>query len=402
MKYPVMLETSQTFTCEDVESVQACMSCTVCYHNGEDWRYLNRELSSIGTAYPISYDKTGLYEAGANGVRRLIIDETGSYPRIQTAEEAYVSYDENGKAVYTTERDGETVEISEAEYNRLYERYLSATPVRFEHATAVNIIPDMVLDALKQLEAASGQRMETYICADLNRDGYEECIGAFAEGYTWQFWYRDPVSGRCAQLLKMSQGFDECSLCLIRHENETHVVANAYNLMGNNKRFSIFAMQGSNMHVLAPDLYGYVYQNERGEIILDVESYDGYYDADVGVYMTHTWKDTYLYYENGIYKEYGALKLSEAQFLRFDNAADILSDIRAKYPDREIVFSYFLRENGIAHIQCCLKEEYGSLMFFYYTLYVEGTHLTGGLENYYDGQMASRFSAFEATYPTVP
>ncbi|MCM1184284.1 MAG: hypothetical protein NC337_13015 [Roseburia sp.] len=268
--------------------------------------------------------------------------------------------------------------------------------------TAADIASNTPADALAQLESASGHQMEVYICTDMNNDGYEECIGAFSENGVWQFWYRDPVSGRCTRLLQLSQCFDACDLCLLRHDKETHVAANAYNLMGNNKRFSIFAMQGAAMQVLAPDMYGYVWQNENGEILLDVEDYDGYYDAFANVYMLHTWKDTYLYYENGVYKEYGALALSEEQFLRFDNAADVLSNIRAEYPDSDMEFSYFLRENGIAHIQCRLKEEDGSLRFFYYTLYVEGSRLADGLEYYYDGQMAGSFSPFEVTYPPAP
>lgn len=402
MKYPVMLEASQTFPYGETDPVQACMACEAYYYKEDGGQYLNRTLDSIGTAYPIACDSTGLYEAGSNGVRRLIIDvsDTG-WLRLKTAEAAYVSCDEDGNASYTAEKDGETVEISAAQYQQLYDRYLSAAVVSFDQASPANIIPDADLESLKLLEAASGHRMETYISADLNCDGSEEYIGAFAKDYSWQFWYLDPASGATEQLPQMSQSFDECSLVPIHHDNETHVAANAYNLMGNNKRFSIFAIRDSQIQTLVPDCYGYVWQNEQGEIILNVEAYDGCYDPSIDVYLMHTWKDTYLYYDNGVYREYGALELSEAQFLRYENAADILSDIRTAYPDGDIRFSYFLRENGVVHVQCRAVEPDGWISFFYYTLYVDGTRLTGGLENYYDGQMWNSFSPFEVTYPDI-
>lgn len=403
MEYPVMLEASQTFSYGEESPVQACMACEVYCYKPDGGQYLGGTLDSIGTAYPIACDSTGLYEAGANGVRRLIIDvsDTG-WLRLKTAEAAYASCDEGGNASYTAEKDGETIEISAARYQQLYDRYLSAAVISFDQASPANIIPDAALEVLKQLEAASGHRMKTYISADLNRDGAEEYIGAFAENCSWQFWYFDPASGAARQLPGMSQGFDECSLVLIHHDNETHVVANAYNLMGNNKRFSIFAFRDSQLQALVPDCYGYVRQNEQGEILLNVEDYDGAYDPDLDIYIHHTWKDTYLYYDSGVYREYGALELSEAQFLRYDNAADILSDIRAKYSDDDIRFFYFLRENGVVHIQCCATEPDGWISFFYYTLRVDGARLTGGLEHYYDGRMWSSFSPFETTYPTAP
>ena len=148
------------------------------------------------------------------------------------------------------------------------------------------------------------------------------------------------------------------------------------------------------------DNYGSVRQNTAGDILLNVEDYDAYYDIASESFIGHTWKDTYLYYENGSYKEYGAIILSETQFLQYDNAAEFLSDIRNEETnDNEIQFSYFLRENGIAHIQCKRSTEYGSIDYFYYTLRAEGNHLTGSLESKNDGCMGTSFSWLEVTYP---
>lgn len=153
------------------------------------------------------------------------------------------------------------------------------------------------------------------------------------------------------------------------------------------------------MPPLVHDQYGYVYQNSNGDIILDVEAYDAQYDADLGHMIGHTWNDTYLYYEDGVYKEYGAVILSEAQFLWFDNTADLISDIRSEAGDGEIEFVYFLRENGIVHVQCILTIENVSIDYFHYTFRAEGNHLTGSLESKNEGRMGTYFSALEVTYP---
>ncbi len=253
---------------------------------------------------------------------------------------------------------------------------------------------------LSFLENISGYKMDQYLLIDMDHDGHKEMIGVYADDLLWQVWYVSSNGDICKHLPITSQGFDQCNLQLVEFDDETHVVVNTYNMMGNNKHYSILALKDKQIQALVPDQYGYVSQNENGDILLNVEAYDGYYDSASGIYMLHTWKDSYLYYENGAYKEYGALKLSEEQFMQYDNAANVLSDIcHAQNSDR-IEFSYFLRENGIVHVNCSLTDEDESIQFFYYTLQTDGRHLTGGLGNVYDGQMESYFSTLEVTYPT--
>lgn len=397
-QYPVMLVTGETFTYEMTEPIQACMQCNVYYFDGSDVRLFG-SLNSLGTAYPIAFDETGLYEAGSKGVRKWTIKMEEDSPELVATEAAYVSCDEDGTFSYSGEKDGEIVEISASDYQRLSSNYQTASAVRFEKFPTRSMSAE-ALALMQCLEDASGHKMEEYVYADMDHDGNEEMLGAYEEdSFGWSIWYTNSDGSICQPVPGSEQGFDTCSFKLLNFPSETHIVINEVNLMGNNKRYSIYKLKDQELQPLVHDQYGYVYQNAVSDILLDVEDYDAHYDIASELFMGHTWKDTYLYYEDGSYKEYGAVILSEEQFLRYDNAAELLSDICEDAGDGEIQFCYFLRENGIVHIQCECTTEYGSADYFYYTLRVEGKHLTGSLESKNDGCMGTSFSWLEVTYP---
>lgn len=173
---------------------------------------------------------------------------------------------------------------------------------------------------------------------------------------------------------------------------------NAYNTMGTDKRFSILALHGDAPEALVSNQNGNVRQNEAGDILLSVEDYDGMFDGEN--WSLHTFKESYLYYEDGTYKEYGAVVLSDEDFMQYDNAEEVLADIQEQNGSDKIVFSYFLRGNEILHIQCEL-EEAGLTRYFYYTMNIDGKRLWGDEDNYHDGNMQTSFSELEITYPEV-
>ena len=396
-QYPVMLTADETFTYKSAESLQTCMQCDIYYLKGNEVHILG-SLSSLGTAYPIAFDETGLYEAGPRGVREWTIRTEEGSPELVMAQDAYVSYDENGNPFYSCEKYGEPLEISESDYHQLFGKYQSASAVHFEKSPACSI-PAEALALMQYLEDASGHKMEEYIYVDMDHDGKEEMVGTYEEDFcNWPVWYASSDGRICQPVPGLLQGYDTCTFQPLSFPSETHIVVNMVNLMGNNKRYSIYRLNGQEMQPLAENQYGFVYQNVTGDILLDVEDYDAHYDIASELFMGHTWKDTYLYCEDGIYKEYGAIILSETQFLQYDNAAEFLSDIRNEV-DGDMQFSFFLRENGIVHIQCECTTEYGSVDYFYYTLRVEGNHLAGSLESKNDGRMGTSFSLLEVTYP---
>lgn len=398
IQYPVMLATDETFTYGIAEPIQACMWCNIYYlKEGEVCRL--GSLNSLGTAYPIAFDETGLYEAGPKGVRKWTIQTESGTPELVIVQDAYISYDENGTPFYSCEKNGENLEISKDVYQRLFDDYQAAAVVFFEEAPARSI-SDEALALMQSLENASGHKMEEYICVDMDHDGKEEMMGTYEEdSLNWPVWYASSDGNTCQTIPGLLQGYDTCTFKPLSFPAETHIVVNMANLMGNNKRYSIYRLKGQEIQPIVENQYGFVYQNATGDILLDVEDYDACYDVASELFMGHTWKDTYLYYEDGCYKEYGAIPLSEAQFLQYENAAKILSDIRNESGSDEILFSYFLRENGIVHIQCECTTEYGSIDYFYYTLRAEGNRLTGSIDSKNDGRMGTSFSWLEVTYP---
>lgn len=106
---PVLLVTSQYY--DDGAGNQASLWCDVYY--AVDGEVKNTgTIESFGTAYPVSYDKTGIYTASGHAMQRFEIDEKTGEPVL--TESIYEQFDENGNAAYTLEKDGTTETYGEA------------------------------------------------------------------------------------------------------------------------------------------------------------------------------------------------------------------------------------------------------------------------------------------------
>ena len=75
------------------------------------------------SAYPIAYDKTGIYAASGHDMQCFEIDEKNGV--LKLAEGIYEQIDENGNSTYTLEKDNETKVITEKEYYTVFEKYAS-------------------------------------------------------------------------------------------------------------------------------------------------------------------------------------------------------------------------------------------------------------------------------------
>ena len=272
-------------------------------------------------------------------------------------------------------------------------------------AAAAHIeIPDIQeTKLLAIMQHAAGCEMETWAYVDMDDDGSEELIGVCREdgSLCYQTWYCSSDGETCMQVHENNQWMDACRIELLEFDNETHVVINAYNLMGNSKNYTILAIKDNDISCLLSNKYGYVYMTEEGDIILDVEAYDAMYDAGVGHMLGHTWNDTYLYYDGEAYREYGATKLTEDEFLQYENA-ELLKDMIAgqltQDDTEKLEYFYFVRKNNIFYIQCNVYNSYGSVNYGYYTVRLSGNVLDEQLGEYTAGIMASCFSDLEVTY----
>lgn len=127
-KYPVLLVTDATYEYTDV--IKAAMDSEV-YYVWDGKAVDLGMIASTGTAYPVSYDETGIYVAGGHFVERYALDEENR--RLYVAEAANVVYDEEGNETYSYGTDGELEIVEDATYfNELFEKYALTTLADFK------------------------------------------------------------------------------------------------------------------------------------------------------------------------------------------------------------------------------------------------------------------------------
>lgn len=128
---PVLLVTSEVY--DDGWANQAALQCDVYYPIDGEVKVIG-VMESFGTAYPISYDNTGIYTASGHNMQRFEIDKKNG--TLNLAEGIYEEFDENGNAAYTLEKDGKTEVITEEEYNKAFEKYSDVTVVNFSYGAS--------------------------------------------------------------------------------------------------------------------------------------------------------------------------------------------------------------------------------------------------------------------------
>lgn len=257
-------------------------------------------------------------------------------------------------------------------------------------------------ELLAIMESSSNHKIENYVYTDMDHDGTNELIGVYSnEMGLYQTWYCSGDGKTCILVHQNNDGMDACEIELLDIGNETHVVLNAYRMLGTGKNYSIIAMRNKEIICLISNKYGYVSMRDSGDITLDVEAYDGMYDPSIGELSLHTWKDTYLFFDGDTYKEYGASEISEQEFLEYQNSQEIRNKIESELwqsNTTSLEFTYFKRKNGIIHIQCNVYGDSGEIQYGYYTVRYEGNKLNTNLGEYTSGQMAASFSDLEVVY----
>lgn len=127
---PVLLVTSQVY--DDGTGKQAALLCDVYYLAGNKVKNIGT-IESMGTAYPISYDETGIYTASGHAMQRFEVEKSGT---LMLAESMNEQFDENGNASYTVKKGNETKTISEEEYYDIFEKYNNASVASFAYGAS--------------------------------------------------------------------------------------------------------------------------------------------------------------------------------------------------------------------------------------------------------------------------
>lgn len=125
----ILLATDSTY---DYEGSQAGLFAQVYILKDAGTKNLG-SISSTGTAYPVSYDESGIYVGGGHFVARYTVDEKEE--RLILAESVSVSYDEEGNPSYygvvADDPRKEEQELTEEDFTALTEKYGKAEVVNF-------------------------------------------------------------------------------------------------------------------------------------------------------------------------------------------------------------------------------------------------------------------------------
>lgn len=127
---PVLLVTSQVY--DDGAGKQASITCDVYYPADKEVKKIGT-IESMGTAYPVSYDGTGIYTASGHSMQRYEVEKSGT---LKLAESILEQFDESGNAAYTMTKENETATISEEEYYAAFEKYSNATVAGFAYGAS--------------------------------------------------------------------------------------------------------------------------------------------------------------------------------------------------------------------------------------------------------------------------
>lgn len=177
---PVLLVTSQVYN--DGLGNQAALNCDVYYLIDKEVKNIGT-IESMGTAYPIAYDETGIYAASGHDMQRFEIEKSGS---IRLAEAIYEQFDESGNAAYTMKKGDETKVITEEEYYAAFEKFSNATIVNFSYGASDAGKTGVVTN--NELEARQGNIEEDINVPEIVQKTAEEFAVKKMENGQYQDW----------------------------------------------------------------------------------------------------------------------------------------------------------------------------------------------------------------------
>jgi hypothetical protein len=141
---------------------------------------------------------------------------------------------------------------------------------------------------------------------------------------------------------------------------------------------------------------------EKGTSFFVNDAFDALYTDQDKMFTGHTWKDYYLYCEkvNDIqkirFREYGAIEISQKQFLEFEGAQNVIDQIKATDKKAEIR-NILYRGNNIININYIIRVD-GGFSQNYVTVHYDDSkvcNMTFGEGGKYEAAIIPKI----ATYP---
>ncbi len=194
-------------------------------------------------------------------------------------------------------------------------------------------------DLYTMFEELNNEEVQEFFYDDYNKDGKHEAFVVTRETNLHKLWYISPND--CHIVSKELKYVDDQKSEILEYETKDYLLLQHYK--DQNVNTLVYSVNNEDEVIEAKiSDKGYVRHNARGDVFLDI--YDEVNEKSKE--KQHSFNTYYMYYvyEDG-FKEYGAIPISEEQFLCFDGAAQILEDVHTKYADTQLDIAYLYRAN---------------------------------------------------------
>jgi len=127
-----ILVTSDMIYDEGTEK-QAAIDCDVYYYSSGEAKHIG-SIESEGTAYPLSFSKSGIFAASGHSVEKYVISEKDGSLYLEKG--IYETFDESGNTFYTSREGGEETSSTEKEYRELLNEYSESQIIHFSYGAS--------------------------------------------------------------------------------------------------------------------------------------------------------------------------------------------------------------------------------------------------------------------------
>lgn len=242
-------------------------------------------------------------------------------------------------------------------------------------------------DLLTMFEEVNTEAPVQFWYSDYNKDGRHEAFVLTKEdGY--KLWYLSPDG--CEMVDSPLEQLEEQEVTLLSFETKDYLVLPKE--VKGKKNTLVYSIDNMDrVQEAVPSGKGCLYQNRAGDLLMDV-----YDERDGGFSCTY-----YLYYVwDAGFREYGAIPISEEQFLEFEGAQEIMDGISEQYADSEVEYTFLYRSNSYIHINVAVQKN-SRQENYYMTLKYDSYKVESVTEGLMPGRVETACMLEIATFPIL-
>ncbi len=247
-------------------------------------------------------------------------------------------------------------------------------------------------DLYTMFAEVNNEEIENFLYNDYNKDGLHEAFVVTKKEDVYNLWYMSPTE--CKVVLTDLQFVDNIDTSILTFETRDYLLLQQSE--SGVMKTLVYSLDNENM-VNQSNISnkGYIHQSTSGELFLDVYQTTDKKKSEQKV-ITY-----YLYYmlDNG-FREYGAIPISQEQFLEFAGAQIILDDIYEQFGDTPVEISYLYRANHYMNVNITAYGE-DRISYHNLTLYYDNKKVSYVSEEMEEGKVETAHMLSIATFPTA-